>query len=131
MLEIWRIGQYKNSIMWPGRASCDCLLCNISVRQHYKVVIIPFFTSRKHPDFTWNVPKGNLAHWSLKHHLDLWLYLHGLFLWIYWSLSKYTCMYDQNPSKKAIDTFTARNNFRKFSVNILTFWKDTHFVSLV
>ena len=35
-----------------------CLRCDISVRPHYKVVIIPSVTSRHHP--AWNVLKGTL-----------------------------------------------------------------------
>ena len=37
-----------------------CHQCDISVRQHYKVVIIPSVTSRHHPDMTWNV-----QYWSV------------------------------------------------------------------
>ena len=35
-----------------------CLWCDISVRQHYKAVIIPSVTSRHRPNMTWNVLKG-------------------------------------------------------------------------
>ena len=37
-----------------------CLQCDISVREHYKVIIIPSVTSRQCPDMTWNVLKGML-----------------------------------------------------------------------
>ena len=36
------------------------LWCDISVRQHYKMVIIPSVKSKHHLDMTWNVLKGTL-----------------------------------------------------------------------
>ena len=42
--------------MWPDDISYEvlCLRCHITVRQQYKVVIIPSVTFRRHPDLTWN-----------------------------------------------------------------------------
>ena len=37
-----------------------CMWCDISVRQYYKVVIIPSVTSRHLPDMNWNVLKQTL-----------------------------------------------------------------------
>ena len=37
-----------------------CLQCGISVKHHYKVVIISYVTSRNRPDMTWNVLKEAL-----------------------------------------------------------------------
>ena len=44
-----------------------CMWCDISVRQHYKVVIIPSVTSRHHPDMTWNVLKWKLNRLQKNH----------------------------------------------------------------
>ena len=44
----------QNNVMCPDRISneCACMQCDISVRQHYKVVIIPSIRSTHHSDIT-------------------------------------------------------------------------------
>ena len=65
-LLIERVVQHKNGLIrchnnMTGRdVTLLFLWCDISVKQHYKVVIIPPVTRRYRPDMTSNVLKGDI-----------------------------------------------------------------------